>query len=46
MIEDEAVKTLMSIGSNQVMTEFFQNIIIFTPEEADEYIENLISEEE
>ena len=46
MIEEEAVKTLMSIGSNQVMTEYFQNIIIFTPEEADEYIENLISEEE
>ena len=46
MIEEEAVKTLMSIGSNQVMTEYFQNIIIFTPEEADEYIEDLISEDE
>ena len=46
MIEEEAVKTLMNIGSNQVMTEYFQNIIIFTPEEAEEYIDDLISEEE
>ena len=46
MIEEEAVKTLMNIGSNQVMTEYLQNIIIFTPEEADEYIEDLITEEE
>tara|TARA_Y100000034_G_C6588789_1_gene255691 strand:- start:79 stop:366 length:288 start_codon:yes stop_codon:yes gene_type:complete len=46
MIEEEAVKTLMNVGSNQVMTEYFQNIIIFTPEEADDYIEVLMTEEE
>ena len=46
MIEEEAVTTLMRIGSNQVMSEYFQQIILFTPEEAHDYIENIINEEE
>ena len=35
MIEEEAVKTLMKVGSNQVMSDFLhENIIVFTPDEA------------
>jgi hypothetical protein len=47
MIEDEAVSALMKIGSNQVMTEYLhENIIIFTPDEAEEFIDDLLTEEE
>jgi len=33
MIEDEAVKTLIHLGSNQIMTEHLQDsIVVFTPD--------------
>ena len=33
MIEEEAVKTLMHLGSNQIMTEHLQDsIVVFTPD--------------
>ncbi len=33
MIEEEAVKTLMHLGSNQVMNEYLHNsIVVFTPD--------------
>ena len=47
MIEEEAVKTLMKIGSNKVMTEYLhKNIIAFTPEESEDYIDVVWDEEE
>ena len=47
MIEEEAVTTLMQLGSNQVMTEYLQShIVVFTPEEAEEFIDGIINEEE
>ena len=40
MIEEEAVKALMKIGSNKVMNEFLhENIIVFTPDEIEEYLD-------
>ena len=34
MIEEEAVKTLMDLGSNQIMTEYLQNnLVVFTSDE-------------
>ena len=33
MIEEEAVKTLMHLGSNQIMTDYLHNsIVVFTPD--------------
>ena len=37
MIEEEAVKTLMKLGSHKIMTEHLeQNIVVFTPDENEE----------
>ena len=47
MVEDEAIKTLIKLGSRKVMNEYLQqNIVVFTPDEADDYIDNLLNEEE
>ena len=37
MIEEEAVKTLMDLSSNKIMTEYLQNnLVVFTPDEEEE----------
>ncbi len=49
MIEYEAVKSLLDVGSNRILTDFLEggkNIIIFTPEEAQGYIDDILDEEE
>ena len=50
MIEEEAVKDLLGVGSNKIMTDFLEEedetIIIFTPDEADDYINGILDEEE
>ena len=50
MIEEEAVKDLLGVGSNKIMTDFLEEedetIIIFTPDEAEDYINGILDEEE
>ena len=50
MIEEEAVKDLLTVGSNKIMTDFLEEddetIIIFTPDEAEDYINGILDEEE